>query len=535
MASLIILEGPSDVREFTLRPGVSIIGRQPDSAVQLESLAVSRQHAQIVCEDGACFIEDLDSSNGTFVNGQAITGRTRLSERDTLQIGPYLFALRDQPTTEPDEPIIRASVPVQPSNQTLYADNPAYKLQVVLEISQQLARTPDESLMSKLLEQLLCLFPQAERGLVLLCEGEELAEAAYLQRDGAQPEPVRYSRTLIRRALAGGVGVLSEDVPRDSQSLTQTMLAMKVRSFLCVPLISKDDRRLGILQLDASRRGAAFRQEDLEVLTAIGMQAAVVLDNAALHAERLRDERLRVEVGMARDIQRGFLPVNFPRGEDGFELFAGVEPAHEVSGDLYDFFRLADGRLVFYIGDVSGKGMPAALFMVAVHTLFRHLTLTGDDPAATLTRLDAALAAENPSGKFVTMVHGLYDPHTGDLTLAGAAHPLPLLRRADGRIEELPLQPGLPLGYGESIALAPCRVTLAPGETLICYTDGYTEARMPGGRAMFDRQRFHEVLGGPRTQLPLEACAAAARAAVAEFIGSAEQQDDLTLLLLRRM
>jgi serine phosphatase RsbU (regulator of sigma subunit) len=345
-----------------------------------------------------------------------------------------------------------------------------------------------------------------------------------------------YSRTLVRRALASGEGILSEDVAGDEQLQISTVVALKLRSLMCVPLVCKDGRRLGVLQLDCSRLTAAFRAEDLELLTAIALQAAVVLDNAALHAERLRDERLRLEVGMAREIQSGFLPVNFPQGETGFEMVAQVEPAHEVSGDLYDFFELEDGRLAFYVGDVSGKGLPAALFMVAVHALFRHLALTGGGPADTLRRLDAALAADNVSGKFVTVAHGVYQPRTGELVLATAGHPPPLLRRPDGRVEPVRVHGGLPLGYGEvGPGLAESRLMLASGETLILYTDGFTEARAPSGRTLFGEQRLREILGGSRTPMPLQACANEARAAVQRFTGGTAQEDDLTLLLLRRL
>jgi serine phosphatase RsbU (regulator of sigma subunit) len=541
MARLFTLEGPIAGREFNLALGTSLIGRQPDSQVLLESLAVSRHHAALVVSESGCFVEDLGSSNGTFVNGQRIEGRHLFGEQDTLQIGPYKFSLRTDPpplTPEADEPIIRASVAVQPTNLTLFADNPAYKLQVVLEIAQQLARMPEHLLLDKLLEQLLALFPQADRCLVILCEGgdvERLRVASTIVRPGTSQTPAGYSRTIVRRALEGGIGILSEDVAHDQQMLIQTLVSLKLRSLLCVPLICKDDRRLGVIHLDAARPGARFHKEDLELLTAIAMQAAIVLDNAELYAQLLRDERLRVEVSMARDIQRGFLPVNFPGAEEGLELFAFVEPAYEVSGDLYDFFRLKDGRIAFYVGDVSGKGMPAALFMVAVHTLFRHLTLTEIEPAATLTRLDKALAADNPSDKYVTVALGLYDPRTGDTVLAVAAHPAPLLRLADGSVEEIAVQPGLPLGYGEFDGhITEHRLTLAPGETLILYTDGFSEARAPGGNDVFDRERLREVLGGARTELSLEACAEAARAALSRFIGDSEQQDDLTMLLLRR-
>jgi serine phosphatase RsbU (regulator of sigma subunit) len=540
MASMITLQGPDTGRMFPLEEALSVIGRQPESTIFLESLAVSRHHAVVSREGGGYFVEDTGSSNGTFVNGQRIEGRTALTERDTLQVGPYVLALRVEPTPTLEsgsEPVIRASITALPSNQKiLYAENPAHKLQVVLEIAQHLARTPEESLLGKLLDHLLCLFPQADRGLVLLCEGNRLAERAHRNRSDNDGEGFPYSRTIVQRALDGGLGILSEDIASDRRMDIGTIMALNLRSLLCVPLICKDGRRLGVIQLDSSRPGTAFRREDLELLTAIGLQAAVVLDNAALHAERLRDERLRIEVSMAREIQNGFLPVNFPKGEQGFELFACVHSAYEVSGDLYDFFFLEDGRLAFYVGDVSGKGMPAALFMVAVHTLFRHLASSTNSPASTLAQLDAALAADNPSDKFVTVAHGLYDPRSGEVVLAAAAHPLPLLRRANGQVEEVALRTTVPIGYGEVKAdLTDTRLKLAAGETLVFYTDGYTEARVPGSRTMFEDTRLRAMLGGANTALPLKACADAARAAVHDFIVGAEQQDDLTLLMLRRV
>src|SRR5947209_7213400 len=132
MPTLVILQGPEPGRQFDLDQPTALIGRQPDAAVYLESLAVSRQHAQIVRENGECFVEDVGSSNGTFVNGQQLKGRVALTEHDTLQVGPYLMVLRpDPPMGRDSDPAIRVQVNAIPSNLTLYTQNPAHKLQVV--------------------------------------------------------------------------------------------------------------------------------------------------------------------------------------------------------------------------------------------------------------------------------------------------------------------------------------------------------------------------------------------------------------------
>src|SRR5262249_3691144 len=173
MASLVTIKGPNPGQRFALQGDSLLIGRQEDAALYLDSLAVSRQHARLVCHGGEYFIEDVGSSNGTFVNGRRISRPTPLTERDALQIGPYVFNLRADPPATPGTPplpdqIIRAQISAAPSNATLFSQNPAHKLQMVLEIAQHLGRTLEmEALLNRLLEHLLRLFPQADRGMVL--------------------------------------------------------------------------------------------------------------------------------------------------------------------------------------------------------------------------------------------------------------------------------------------------------------------------------------------------------------------------------
>ncbi len=541
MVTLVTLQGPNAGRQFYLGDGASLIGRHPEAAIHLDSLAVSRQHAHVLCEADGFFVEDLGSSNGTFLNGRRIEGRVALTENDTLRVGPYVLGLRPEPPpfkNEAPDQIIRSRVAATSANHTLFLQNPAYKLQVVLEIAQTLAHTLElDPLLGKLLDHLLRLFPQADRGLVLLCEGDRLILRALRGRRADADDSAPYSRTVVRRALEEGVGILSQDVTSDPKLvLSQTLMNLKLRSFLCVPLIAPDNRRLGVIQLDGSTPGMSFRDEDLEVLTALALQVSVVLENAALHAARIEEEKLRQELAVAREIQQGYLPTDFAAvGGSDFELFARVHAAREVSGDLYDFFALPDGRLAFFVGDVSGKGMPAALFMVAVRTLARHLAPAATGPADALGRLNDALAVDNPSAMFVTMVHGLYDPRSGSLVLASGGHPRPLLRRADGRVEEVPVRNGRLLGYlpGE-VGLSDATLTLARGEALLIYTDGFTEARAPDGETMFGTARLAEGLGAAKPELPLERCAEELKAAVDRFTRSEELQDDLTLLMLRR-
>lgn len=548
MATLILLPGQSPGRQFSCDGDATTIGRQHDCAVCLDDPAVSRRHARIVREGNTYHIEDLGSSNGTYVNGARIERKQPLREGDTLQIGPYVLSLRlslPGGTVETD-PVVRSQVSANSANSSLYSQNAAYKLQVVVEIAQSLGRTLDvQSLLDKLLEQLFRLFTQAERGQVILCDGERFVVRAQRSRHRkpgdlppghAEADHFGFSRSLVRRALKEGVGLLSEDVnDDDAVPKTATLMALNLRSFLCVPLIGHENRHLGVIQLDCLRPGLAFRVEDLELLTAVSLHVASVLENAALHEELLREEKLRQELAVARNIQQSFLPQEFLPVEGEYELFAMCRPAREMSGDLYDFFPTKDGKIALFVGDVTGKGMPSALMMVAVRTLIRHLAASNLSPGPMLKELNNALYAHNPTTLFVTMTHGLYDPATGEVVLASGGHPPPLLRNSQGRTEAVTVRSEMMLGY-DSFTRTPgeVRLTLNPGELLAFYTDGMFEAFTPGRAQMFGMDRLRDVLSRTGT-LPLAECADAACREVAEFTRQPDQQDDQTLLLLRRL
>jgi phosphoserine phosphatase RsbU/P len=545
MAMLITIQGPDAGRKYSLAGDCTVLGRQYDSQICLTGKNVSRQHAQVLQRDGAFFIEDLDSSNGTFLNGLRLSTHapTPITDRDTLQIGPYVFGLRVESGASPSAStesnlIVREKVSALTLSQSLYGQDPAYKLQVVLEIAQNLGRTLElDPLLDKLLEQIMRLFPQSDRSLVVLYEGDKLMVRAQRCRGTQDETAIPYSRTIVRKALEEGAGILSDDVQTDQRfRASETVTSLGIHSVLCVPLIAQEGRRLGVIQIDRFRKGGSFKVEDLQLLTALGIQVAVVLENVELHGQLLREERLHQELAMAREIQQGFLPHQVEGLSMGdLEIFGQVFPARQVAGDFYDFFTDVNGRLAFFIGDVSGKGMPAALFMVAVRTLGRHLVMEGGNPVQTMTRLNTALADDNPSCMFVTLIHGLYDLETGTIQFISAGHPGPILRRADGTTDEVPITSGRLLGYDTGpLSLSLTRIDMNAGDTLVFVTDGMLEARGQGDKELFGVDRLKQVVAGYLPSRPLAHLAGQAKAAIESFTGSKELQDDLTLLLIRR-
>jgi serine phosphatase RsbU (regulator of sigma subunit) len=556
MARLQVIAGPYSGQSFELAGERTVIGREPTVDVQLEPLAVSREHAVVTRRPDGFFLEDLGSLNKTYLNSQAIPPRQPilLHDNDKVQVGPVIMQVRldATPPVEDGPPNITHTISAQPSNLSLYSNNPAHKLRVVLEIGRVLGTTLDlDTILDRLLGHLFSLFPQADRGMVLLLEreggGRRLDDStsqlifrvrAQRVRQAGARQDFPFSRALVGRALESGEGLLSENVISDPNvPLTRTMAALELRSFLCVPLLGSGGRRLGVVQLDVLRGGGVFTRDDLDLLTALSLQVSTVVEKAVMHAELIRRARTDQELQAACEIQMSLLPQNFEALEKdrGIELFARVLPARGVAGDLYDVFPLSGGRLAFFVGDVSGKGMPAALYMIAVRTLFRQLVTQSNGPADLIVRLHHALLADNPTEQFVTLIHGIHDTAKQTVTFALAGHPPPLLRKADSTIAEVPI-PIAPMVGNALLTPDPAEMTqaLEPGDTFICYTDGFFEAFDRGRVNQYGLERLMEVLSGPRTTLPLRQCFDEVASALRRFVGGPDQQDDQTLLLLRR-
>jgi sigma-B regulation protein RsbU (phosphoserine phosphatase) len=273
------------------------------------------------------------------------------------------------------------------------------------------------------------------------------------------------------------------------------------------------------------------------IVNAIGMGLFVYIVHNE-ERERLtaaQKERMESELNVAREIQRGIVPSIFPpfpeRAE--FDLHASLESAREVGGDLYDFFLVDEDHLCLAIGDVSGKGVPASLFMAVTITLLRAVGHRVDEPDEVLARLNAALCRGNESAMFVTLFFGICDVRTGVLEYACGGHPAPYAVRADGRVEELPRAHGVGLGVSERARYERQVVTLEPGDAILLYTDGVTEAMAYEG-GMFGPERIEEVLARGGGRLGADRLLQDVRDAVWDFAAGAEQYDDLTLLSFRR-
>ncbi len=300
-------------------------------------------------------------------------------------------------------------------------------------------------------------------------------------------------------------------------------------SVLGFPLRAKQEL-VGLLVVDDPRKGRPLDPRLLNILFGIAHQAATALETAILQKSAAERDRLEQELDVARSIQASFIPQSPPRA-DGWELAAHWRAARQVSGDFYDFIPLRDGLWGLAIADVADKGIPAALFMAMCRTLLRASAISRSSPAATLERLNQLLFNDTRSDLFVTVFYAVWDPITGEVAYASAGHNPPLLARANqSEIEELPSK-GIALSVLPEIQLQEYRVTLHPGDLLVAYTDGVTEAMQPD-YTEWGMERLKVSVASCHHQPPQKVLNTILEN-IDSFVGGAPQSDDITLWLLK--
>jgi sigma-B regulation protein RsbU (phosphoserine phosphatase) len=319
------------------------------------------------------------------------------------------------------------------------------------------------------------------------------------------------------------------DAPREDPRFWGTVWPDAVVSVLCVPL-SVRSRLIGTLTVFNKREGKGFTEEDERLLTILAGQSAQVIENARLLEGEKALIQMREEVNLARRIQQGLLPEAAPSFA-GYDLAGLSLPAEVVGGDYFDFIPVDDCRLAICVGDVVGKGLPASLLMANVQATLRGQTGPGVGAGRCLERANRFLHRTLQRGTFVTLFYGVLDAEVHRLTSANAGHNRPLLLRADGTLERL-THGGLVLGALASSAYQEVAHALGPGDLLLVYSDGLTEA-MNGAREELGEAPVEAVLRahrGATAARVVDALVAAVRA----HAGATPQSDDITLLVVKR-
>ncbi|MCL4505084.1 MAG: SpoIIE family protein phosphatase [Chloroflexi bacterium] len=304
---------------------------------------------------------------------------------------------------------------------------------------------------------------------------------------------------------------------------------MEVQHSAALPLIANADL-VGAMVIGAPRANLMPEGRSLSILIGIVQQTALAVDNARLSRDAMARQRYEQDLAFAREIQTSFLPKECPR-VTGWGVAAAWQAARQVGGDFYDFIALPDGRYGLVIADVADKGVPAALFMALTRTLMRAVAFTGRAPSDALSRVNELILSDSHSDLFVTMFYVVWSPVSGELIYANAGHNLPLLVQANGEVTELYSQ-GIALGVVEHIAPESGVIQLHPGDIVVLYTDGITDALNHADQE-FGLQRLKSIVSDARA-LSSNEVVARIMSAVRDFAGNEPPFDDQTLVVLKR-
>ena len=509
-----IIDGPVEFTRtgYSLNKDIIAIGRSPSNDLVLDSTKVSRYNSEILCEQGTYYINDLNSANITRVNGGLITDKTKLSNKDKIQIGDFVLEFRQG----------------ESSRSARQSDLLALISKV--GVSLLAAVTLNETL-----EQIVALVFEAvpaDRCMIMMRNEKDpglKVAVARLRDPSGEVGEIRISRSVIDEVVVNGKSVLTSDAQADPRFAGGTVMLQGVRSVLAVPL-GVGANVFGIIYADSPLADGRFTEDHLKVLTTLASVAAIRVENARLTEEQIERERLEREQQVASEIQQRFLPATAPIVA-GYELQGISFPCYEIGGDYYDFIQREDGKLVVVLGDVSGKGTAAALLMSSLRAAVHTQADMRDSLVKKIRAINRYLIENIPRNRFVMLFYGELDPKNGTLAFLNAGHDPPLIVHAGGTMEWL-ASGGLPLGIKPDADFQEGRARLNPADVLVIYSDGVSEAVNPSGEE-FGPTRLHEVVARN-----LDASAGGIRdrieSALTKFCQGTPSTDDITFVIVKR-
>jgi serine phosphatase RsbU (regulator of sigma subunit) len=538
----------SQYYSWILVTGKYVIGRSSEADLVVPDKTVSRKHAEfeIGADTSTLFLTDLESHNGTLVNGKKLTGRIQVNAGDHLTFGQAQFKLStgntpaNESTSFPrsilPENIAEHSVFLS-INETLkplparVADLPEL-LPTLFDMAKTLILPePQEEMLRRALSLVAKVIP-SERLAVLFTSSDqnEIFAAATLLPNGRDLGTFTLSRTIVREILTNKSAILIGDPTNDPRFASQQSVIMSaMKSAMAVPMMDQENV-LGILYVDTTNPLHRYSDEYLRLLATFGNIIAARLMNYQLLQARQEKQLLDAELHRAASIQSNLL-IKKPPVIDGFDIHAFQRQSRLVGGDLYDVALLPDGRLVFLVADVSGKGLGAALLMSNILASFR---IFYNDPTFTLEKAVKSVSTQlhrySVPEDFATLFIGSVSPNGETVSYVNAGHNPPLVVRLDGSLEYL--QPsGTMIGAFDFSTWQEATVRLSSGELIFVFSDGVTEAMR--GEEPYTDLRMEKLVVANRAET-IETIARRLTEDIESYVGDGPRSDDITMLLVRR-
>jgi sigma-B regulation protein RsbU (phosphoserine phosphatase) len=502
-----------------------------------EIQGVSRRHVAFERSGPNWFVRDLGSTNGTFLNGIRVAGKQALISNDRLTVGELTIVFCEPSPRPVESPFVFVG-PAKAKSHTIEVT-----LDSVLGTEQDLQSNPHmralvhagrelcgRTSLEELFEVIMNLSMEAvggARGALITVENDKFRVRA------SKGEGFSISSHVRDVVVNEGRSLLVRDAQTDRNlAARRSIVREPIHGILAVPL-QTDKHIIGLIYLDSPILTREFTRADLNVLTVLANIAAIRIDQARL-AEIEQSEKLHArELEQAALIQRSMLPGDSPpfSHRKDFELHAAMVPAREIGGDLFDYFLLDQDHLAFAVGDVSGKGAPAALFMAVTRTLLRATAQNQKGPAECFNYMNRALCEGNASGMFVTLFYGVLNTRTGELLFANGGHSFPYVFSSGGSVRKLSEKGGPMLGVSEEMEYETHVEHIGPGEGILLYTDGITEA-IDDQNEFFGEQRLESFLAAHASN-SAQSLVMDLHEAVKAFATGKPQADDITVLALK--
>jgi phosphoserine phosphatase RsbU/P len=523
------------------------VGRSTDNDFGFpEDSGLSRQHLALEKDNGAWTVRDLGSKNGTFVNEKLIQSKHLLAPGDRITASLLTVVFEPQAEKVPQVSIVfdrtrtdlgstvtlSTSLTDVISSQTISAkpergtsEHWKTPLAAFLRAGRELSQGRP---LPELFEVILDLSIEsvgAERGVLMTLEGGRLAVQA------SRGNGFRISSTVRDQVLNQKASLLIRNV-QDEEAFRsmESIVSQGVRALMAVPL-QTDNQVIGLIYVDTSHWLREFSGDDLNLLTVMANVAAIRIERERLADLEQARRRMASELEQAAEIQRQFLPACAPQ-VPGLELAGFNASCRTVGGDYYDFLTYPDGRVAVMVGDVCGKGMPAALLMMGLQARVQVLAGEPNPPAVVVDRLNRVLAKATLNTRFISFFFALFDPASGELAYSNAGHNPPLLIRANGKVEWL-TEGGPVLGIVADASYEEGRCVLNSGDVAVLYSDGVTDATNAREHD-FGEARLSEVLQQVHHD-SADAILSALTTAVKDWAAGTPAPDDITVVVVKKI
>ena len=547
MAEISVQAADGSRERYPLLKDRVTIGRSRDSDIFLPDQWLSRQHAEIRQKADGYYVSDLGSKNGTLLNGGRVVEEQRLRAGDIITLGEHILTFSlgepgDEETEADSDPIGTrvfsarelSDIKTKPAIDATELKRQNRVLGVLSRAAGSLVRHRSLDEIFEMVLDLLFEAVPAERGAILLLEGAPPQLVMKAARSRAGKPITGVSRSIARRVLEQRVSILLPNVMADEALAHQvSILGAGIRSAVCAPLwftadFAEHDAVIGLVYLDTRTHTYSFSEDDLQIVTALANVAAAKIENVRLLEESIEKRRLDADMKMAAEIQRGLLPGIAPVVE-GYDLAGSNRPTRAVGGDYYDF-SVDQGRLLFALGDVAGKGTSAALLMAVLRAAVRGHWGEGTAGEA-MVRINRTICQNVTEGKYITFFLGRLDPPSGRVSYVNAGHLPPLLVRAGGGVESL-TEGGMVLGMFDSVLYDEGTAELRSGDILLVFSDGVTETCDREGQE-FGEGRLVDLVVDKR-DLGAEELQAAILRELDRYSQDTRASDDRTLIVLKR-